>query len=313
MSLITKHVYVNLCSANIKYYEDNGYYIPRYIDKKGRLKVKRGTKIEVDVKDLPHQSEVNVLIKCDNCNKEYTVKYASYVSMRKDEKGKTYCNKCANRIYNYGDNSYWKGRKQSEEHKRKLSKVRKGKNKGKDNPRWNPNLKDEDRINRRIDEKSREWTIKVKIKDNHVCQKCGKIGGKLESHHLNGFNWFKEGRYDINNGVTLCDICHKNFHHIYGKGYNTKEQYMEWSNNKIKYVDDVDIITAKRVYCVEEDKIYESAIKLAEEWGLKSNSQIYDACNRKIIKKKRIKKNGDIIYYEYIKEKVKGKTLKWID
>lgn len=63
-----------------------------------------------------------------------------------------------------------------------------------------------------------------------ACQLCGEYGQKLVVHHLNGYNWDKENRYNVDNGVTLCEKCHKAFHKIYRNGNNTKEQYIEYAN-----------------------------------------------------------------------------------
>ena len=43
----------------------------------------------------------------------------------------------------------------------------------------------------------------------------------LECHHLNGW-WFKDGHYDIYNGVPLSREIHKKFHQVYGNGQNTQ-------------------------------------------------------------------------------------------
>ena len=55
---------------------------------------------------------------------------------------------------------------------------------------------------------------------------------KLNAHHLNGWAWAKDQRFDLENGITLCENCHKLFHSIYGRGKNTREQYEEF---KIRY------------------------------------------------------------------------------
>lgn len=79
--LLTKEVEVNLCSANIEYYEKLGYKIPRRIDKKGRLNVAVGTKINVLVEHLTENSSVYVDVQCDYCgiieNKKYNLHYQS--------------------------------------------------------------------------------------------------------------------------------------------------------------------------------------------------------------------------------------------
>ncbi|WNM55253.1 hypothetical protein CoNPh26_CDS0166 [Staphylococcus phage S-CoN_Ph26] len=52
--------------------------------------------------------------------------------------------------------------------------------------------------------------------------------GYLHAHHLDGYHWCKDKRYDLNNGVTLCKDHHFNFHKQYGYKNNTKEQFEEY-------------------------------------------------------------------------------------
>lgn len=96
-------------------------------------------------------------------------------------------------------------------------------------PSWNPNLTDEDRMANRSRHSDKEWRAcanRTKKRDNHTCQCCGYHSDKnLVSHHKNSWDNFKEQRYDDNNIVTLCSECHKLFHHIYGYGNNTEEQF----------------------------------------------------------------------------------------
>jgi len=78
------------------------------------------------------------------------------------------------------------------------------------------------------------WRKAILKRDNFTCQVCGKRGGKLNAHHLNNFSEFKELRYKLNNGITLCKNCHEEFHKIFGVRNNTKEQIEDFK--KIKEV-----------------------------------------------------------------------------
>lgn len=75
----------------------------------------------------------------------------------------------------------------------------------------------------------REWRAWIFKRDNFTCQKCGKIGGSLNAHHL--IYWSEKPtpqwnyRYDRENGLTLCERCHRLIH---TKKY--KEQFCcRWS------------------------------------------------------------------------------------
>jgi len=108
---------------------------------------------------------------------------------------------------------------------------------GEHHPRYNPNLTDEERENGRnmIGESYTNWRRKVFEKDKYTCQCCGdNKGGNLTSHHLDGYNWAKDKRIDVDNGVTLCKLCHGEFHKIYKYGNNTKEQFKEFMINITK-------------------------------------------------------------------------------
>jgi len=85
-------------------------------------------------------------------------------------------------------------------------------------------LTEEDRMNRRNISEYKEWARNIKKKYKYTCQKCNIMGGRLHSHHKNGWNNFPDQRYLISNGIVLCKCCHIKFHSIYGKGNNVSSQ-----------------------------------------------------------------------------------------
>ena len=107
---------------------------------------------------------------------------------------------------------------------------------GVNHPKYNPKLSDEHRMKSRLrmsDGDFRVWSKMVKDRDNYTCQICGdNKGGNLNSHHLNGWNAFPKQRFDLENGTTLCTDCHNDFHNMYGRGGNTREQFDEYAASK---------------------------------------------------------------------------------
>lgn len=98
MGLITEEVEVSLGGKNIKWYEDKGYLIPRIKDKRDRIVTRYGTKILVNIKDLPDKSHIKINYICDHCRKEYETTWYNY-NIYKKEEGNFYCNKCAHKLY----------------------------------------------------------------------------------------------------------------------------------------------------------------------------------------------------------------------
>ena len=102
---------------------------------------------------------------------------------------------------------------------------------GENHHRYNPNLTDEDRGKTTTTLEYIEWRKQVFERDSYTCQHCGdNKGGNLNAHHKNSRDSFPEEKYNIDNGVTLCESCHKDFHHEYGYGHNTIEQFQKWNN-----------------------------------------------------------------------------------
>ncbi len=55
------------------------------------------------------------------------------------------------------------------------------------------------------------WRIKVLKRDNYTCQLCGYKPARVV-HHINSRNYYPSLKYDIDNGLTVCDACHKTYH-----------------------------------------------------------------------------------------------------
>lgn len=123
-----------------------------------------------------------------------------------------------------------KGKTLSKETKRKMSEIAKERfRNSEDHPMWNPNLTDKQRQDRRKYPEYYKWRETVYERDNYTCQICGSNkSGTLNAHHLESYRANPKLRTILDNGITLCETCHKNFHHQYGYGNNTKQQFEEF-------------------------------------------------------------------------------------
>ena len=61
------------------------------------------------------------------------------------------------------------------------------------------------------DQRLKSWSAAVKERDMYKCTSCGSINN-LHSHHIKSKRQYPELKYCIDNGVTLCSICHANVH-----------------------------------------------------------------------------------------------------
>jgi len=75
------------------------------------------------------------------------------------------------------------------------------------------------------------WRKSVFERDNYTCRCCCKSGGKLRAHHINNFADCPELRTVIENGITLCENCHKEFHKKCGTKNNVWEQLLQFIEN----------------------------------------------------------------------------------
>ncbi len=113
------------------------------------------------------------------------------------------------------------GKKASEETKRLMSSMRQKEN----HPNWKGGITPV-LLQIRHCFKTRQWISDCFTRDNFVCQRCGKRGGKLCVHHIKYFSVIVSENniksledaincdelWNLNNGMTLCIDCHKLIH-----------------------------------------------------------------------------------------------------
>ena len=275
MGLLSTEVEVRLSNRNVTYYRNLGYKIPRYYN---------GVTINVKTSDLSPKTDIVVDVECDCCNKVLQVKNSNYT--RYNHNGEYYCSLCSLKIFHSGEN----------------------------NSNWNPNKTDEEREDIRIYSKYLDFVQRVLARDNYTCQCCGKKSeGDMEVHHLDGYNWCKEKRTDDTNAITLCTVCHANFHSKYGKGNNTKEQYEEWIGYTIGELEKYDGIlpTVRKIFDYERNQIFDSANQYENIFGV-SAKLVRRCCS---YKNKLLKENigNNIKMGKNACNTIKGHHLFWLD
>jgi len=110
------------------------------------------------------------------------------------------------------------GRHHTKEEKEKIRKSKLGDK----NPSWKGGISTL-RNKIRNSDKYKKWRFDVYCRDDFTCQGCGDKGKKLNAHHIKNFSkilqyyeittleeaMLCEEFWDINNGITLCEKCHK--------------------------------------------------------------------------------------------------------
>ena len=78
------------------------------------------------------------------------------------------------------------------------------------------------KINDRHDSNEyKEWRTNVYTRDGYKCIYCSSKE-KINAHHIFSWKYYPEKRYDLNNGITLCEKCHIKVHQKYG--YDSREE-----------------------------------------------------------------------------------------
>lgn len=111
-------------------------------------------------------------------------------------------------------NKWRKGIPLSKEHREYLRKISIEQKRfcGESSPQWEGGITPENRALRGTSA-YRQWREAVYERDNYTCQHCGDSrGGNLNPHHKKSWADFPELRFDVANGITVCEPCHKKIH-----------------------------------------------------------------------------------------------------
>ena len=66
----------------------------------------------------------------------------------------------------------------------------------------------------------KDWRISVFTRDRFTCVNCGETHTYLTAHHIKSFAHYPELRFDVNNGMTLCEECHSKTDNYKGRNKN---------------------------------------------------------------------------------------------
>lgn len=181
-----------------KYGLENPYGLPEIVEKRKETCIEKYGEDNPSKVDFIKEKIIEVQIE----------KYGS-LYVRTDEYKKRYENTCLQR---YGV-------------KNKMNLVENRKY-GENNPRWKGvSLKPNFRPTALLIYK--EWRFSVFKRDSFLCQRCF-VKKEVEAHHIKNWRDNEELRYDVNNGITLCKQCHKDFHIRFGKRETNENQLQEF-------------------------------------------------------------------------------------
>lgn len=75
------------------------------------------------------------------------------------------------------------------------------------NGNWSGGLTNKNKLIRKSG-KYKLWRTSIFERDSYTCQSCHISGVSLNAHHIKSFSNFPELRFELSNGLTLCERCH---------------------------------------------------------------------------------------------------------
>lgn len=189
---------------------------------------------------VPHNKKPVLMIQCVGCQNKFqrnysnpATRYCSRKCVVNSLRGKK---KSPEHIAKIKQNhaKYWTGKQMTPEHITKMIVGLKDYQSGPKHWNWKggvtPTLK-----KLRFTSEYRKWRTLVYERDNYTCQFCGVRGGVLNADHIIPFAQIVEREgwvllYDINNGRTLCEDCHKTTPTYGGRRKAWDEEFATVSN-----------------------------------------------------------------------------------
>lgn len=101
------------------------------------------------------------------------------------------------------------------------TKFKKGQNAGSKHPRWKGGNSRGYKTGYHSKE-YKEWRMSVFLRDGFKCQCCEVVGVYLTAHHIKSFAHYPELRFEVDNGITLCEECHSKTDNYKGRGMKKK-------------------------------------------------------------------------------------------
>lgn len=141
---------------------------------------------------------------CLKCNKEFVANYA---------------NSCKVRFCSFScSNSLKRGRlgKKGSEKQREVMKARTGEK----HPKWKGGNSRYYRMGYYSTE-YKNWRMEVFKRDEFKCKHCGDMG-YITAHHIKSFAHYPDLRFEVTNGLTLCEPCHSKTDNYKGRNKGKK-------------------------------------------------------------------------------------------
>ena len=177
-----------------------------------KSRIKQSAKLHCSHECKVKNSKSKIIKKCNSCGKDVEKDY--------HYKDKTaYCSSRCFYNYNTGENVH----------------------------NYNKDLTEEERINKRKYPEYYQWRNNVFQRDDFTCQCCLSKGGiELNAHHIKNYSTHKDLRTSINNGITLCKSCHKEFHKRYTYFNNNEMQLKDFFKTRNANTEVIENITRHR-------------------------------------------------------------------